>query len=54
MGLNDTEKVACAVNQLDKEAMCWWEVVGQTEDINFVTWERFTKLFGTNTLEKLG
>ena len=44
MGLTNAEKVACAVNQLDKEAMCWWEVVGQTKDLNVVTWERFTKL----------
>ena len=29
MGLTDAEKVACAINELDKEAMCWWEVVGQ-------------------------
>ena len=25
--------------------MCWWEVVGQTDDVNTVTWERFAKLF---------
>ena len=25
--------------------MCWWEVVGQTEDVNTVTWERSTNLF---------
>ena len=25
--------------------MCWCEVVGQTEDANTVTWERFAKLF---------
>ena len=30
---------------VDKEAMCWWEVVGQTEDFNTVTWECFAKLF---------
>ena len=45
MGLTDAEKVACAINQLDKEAMCWWEVVAQTEDVNVVTWERFARLF---------
>ena len=45
MGLADAEKVACAVTQLDKEAMCWWEVVGQTEDLHAVTWERFTRVF---------
>ena len=25
--------------------MCWWEVVGQTEDLHAMTWEHFTKLF---------
>ena len=25
--------------------MCWWEVVGQTEDLHAVTWERLTRLF---------
>ena len=45
MGLTDAVKVTCAINQLDKEAMCWWEVVGQTEDVNTVTWKHFTKLF---------
>ena len=45
MGLTDAEKVACAVNQLDKETMCWWEVVGQTEDFHAMTWERCTRLF---------
>ena len=45
MELADAEKVACIVNQLDKEAMCWWKVVGQTEDLHTMTWERFTRLF---------
>ena len=45
MGLTNAEKVACAINQLEKEAMCWWEVVGQTEDVNTMSWERFAKLF---------
>ena len=45
IGLTDAEKVACAVNQLNKEAMCLWEVVGQTEDHHAMTWEHFTRLF---------
>ena len=45
MGLTDAEKVTCAINQLEKEATCWWEVVGQTEDVNTVTWECSAKLF---------
>ena len=43
MGLRDAEKMASAITKLDREAMCWWEVVDQTEDINAVTWERFAK-----------
>ena len=45
MGLTNVEKVVCAMNQLDKEAISWWEVVGQTEDLHAVTWEHFTRLF---------
>ena len=45
MRLTDSKKVACAVNQLDKKAMYWWEVVGQTEDLHAMTWECFTRLF---------
>ena len=45
MRLTDAEKVACAINQLDKEARCWWEVVSQTEDTEQMTWARFTTLF---------
>ena len=45
MGFADAEKVACAVNQLDKEAKCWWKVVGQIEDLYTMTWEHFTRLF---------
>ena len=37
MGLIDVEKVACAINQLDKESMCWKEIVGHIEDVNTVT-----------------
>ena len=44
MGLTDAEKVACVVNELDKEAMCWWEIVGQTKDLYAMTWQRFTRL----------
>ena len=40
MGLTDAEKVACVVNELDKEAMCWWEVVGQTRDLHAKNWEK--------------
>ena len=52
MGPTDIEKVACTVNQLDNEAMYWWKVIGQTEDLNTVTWERFTKLFRDKYLEE--
>ena len=45
VGLTNTKKVACATNQRDKEAMCWWKVVGQTDSLNAMTWGYFTKLF---------
>ena len=45
MQLPDAERVACAINQLDKEARCWWEVVAQSENAGAVTWPRFLELF---------
>ena len=52
MGLTGAENVECAINQLDKEAICWWKVVGQTEDLNAMTWGHFTKLFQDKYFEK--
>ena len=45
MRLTDEERVACAVNQLEGEAFCWWEVVLQSERIEQVTWDKFLDLF---------
>ena len=41
MRLEDHEKVACAVHQLEKEASCWWEYVALSEGQENVTWEIF-------------
>ena len=45
MQLSDTERVACAVNQLEDEARGWWEVMASVEDVNSMTWIRFLNLF---------
>ena len=45
MRLEDREKVACAVNQLEKEALCWWDYVALTEGEENVTWAIFVNCF---------
>ena len=50
MRLTNVEKVVCAINQLDKEARCWWEVVSQIVDIERMMWTRSTTLFYGNCL----
>ena len=45
MRLTDAERVACAVNQLEGEVFCWWEVILQSERIEEMTWDRFLILF---------
>lgn len=45
MRLEDHKKVACGINQLDKETLCWWEVMAQAENAHVVTWDLFTILF---------
>ena len=45
MRLFYTEKVACSVNQLEKDTRYWWEVVAQTEDVERMTWARFSVQF---------
>ena len=45
MRLTKAERVAYAVNQLDKWVMCWWEVMIQTEDVETMTSARFTQVF---------
>ena len=41
MGLEDHERVACAANQLEREALCWWEYVVQAEGEDQVSWNFF-------------
>ena len=45
MQLSDSERVACATNQLEDEARGWWEVVASYEDIHTMTWVHFLNLF---------
>ena len=52
MRLEDHEKVACAVHQLEKEAYIWWEYVTSVEDEAAMTWERFKELFTEKYMSK--
>ena len=50
MRLNDEERIACAVNQLEKGASYWWDLVAQTEDMAALTWTDFVKRFNDKYL----
>ena len=50
MRLNDEERIACAVNQLEKGASYWWDLVAQTKDMAALTWTDFVKLFNDKYL----
>ena len=45
MQLEDREKVACAVHQLEKEAYVWWEYVAMLEGDMDISWNRFLERF---------
>ena len=45
MGLEDHERVACATNQLEREALCWWEYVVLAEGENRINWQFFVESF---------
>ena len=45
MKLEDHEKLACAVNQLEREALCWWEYVVMAEGEENTTWTFFVDSF---------
>ena len=45
MGLEDHERVACATNQLEREALCWWEYVVLVEGENRINWQFFVESF---------
>ncbi|XP_062116236.1 uncharacterized protein LOC133830299 [Humulus lupulus] len=40
-----SERVACAAYMFREDARIWWEVVGQTKDVNLLSWEEFQTLF---------
>ena len=45
MKLSNTERVACAMNQLEDEARGWWEEMASIEDVYSMMWIRFLNLF---------
>ena len=45
MKLEDHEKLACAVNQLEREALCWWEYVVMAEGEENAIWTFFVDSF---------
>ena len=45
MKLEDHEKLAYAVNQLEREALCWWEYVVMAEGEENATWTFFVDSF---------
>ena len=50
MGLEGHERVACAANQLEREALCWWEYVVQVEGEDWVSWNFFVENFRSKYL----
>ena len=45
MKLEDHEKLACAVNQLEREALYWWEYMVMAEGEENATWTFFVDRF---------
>ncbi|XP_060961841.1 uncharacterized protein LOC133032040 [Cannabis sativa] len=45
MGVTGTERVNCAAFMLQDHARVWWDIVGQTRDVNAMTWDEFKNLF---------
>ncbi|XP_060974151.1 uncharacterized protein LOC133039307 [Cannabis sativa] len=45
MGVTGTERVNCAAFMLQDHARVWWDIVGQTRDVNVMTWDEFKNLF---------
>ncbi|XP_060965563.1 uncharacterized protein LOC133034489 [Cannabis sativa] len=48
MEVTGTERVNCAAFMLQDHARVWWDIVGQTRDVNVMTWEEFKNLFEEN------
>ena len=45
MGLEDHERVSCIANQLEREALCWWEYVVLAEGKDRVSQNFFVENF---------
>ena len=41
MKLSDHERIMCATYKLTKDARYWWEVTGQTKDLETLSWTEF-------------
>ncbi|KAL5563980.1 hypothetical protein UlMin_033727 [Ulmus minor] len=45
MKLSDQERIICATYKLTKDARYWWEVTGQTKDLETLSWTEFVQMF---------
>ncbi|KAL5565524.1 hypothetical protein UlMin_027032 [Ulmus minor] len=45
MKLSDQERIMCATYKLTKDARYWWEVTGQTKDLETLSWIEFVQMF---------
>ena len=45
MKLSDHERIMCATYKLTKDARYWWEVTGQTKDLETLSWTEFVQMF---------
>ncbi|KAL5542228.1 hypothetical protein UlMin_009938 [Ulmus minor] len=45
MKLSDQERIMCATYRLTKDARYWWEVTGQTKDLETLSWTEFVQMF---------
>ncbi|KAL5540527.1 hypothetical protein UlMin_045649 [Ulmus minor] len=45
MKLSNQERIMCATYKLTKDARYWWEVTGQTKDLETLSWIEFVQMF---------
>ncbi|KAL5541411.1 hypothetical protein UlMin_043455 [Ulmus minor] len=45
MKLFDHERIMCVTYKLTKDARYWWEVTGQTKDLETLSWTEFVQMF---------
>ncbi|KAL5570677.1 hypothetical protein UlMin_027252 [Ulmus minor] len=45
MKLSNQERIICATYKLTKDARYWWEVTGQTKDLETLSWTEFVQMF---------